>query len=436
MERLRVCAEILRSKEMPVPRSRLVEDVRSAEVDPALQSRNFSFIRNRGSAVSSFPEASFQVTGAKRENYALPPVMEQRLRGRKMEHRPCRHDDMEEDDYHGVDDQEETHPVRILPPKPLMSDAAYADRLISRSSLPELPASPLNMSQNIPPRLPKRNIQGPSVDRSLKPGKKQNSQTSGETKHLGDTGIQDIQPPRLPKRVVKELRAPSPVSVSPKARRATHADRRPKTETGHHQTVMSRSPVNGTRREARPMQTTFSQDLEFCRESWSAGSKLPATGTPSVSASRHHEWPPTRGDMKTYGHHAKPRPAQISSDQSWYIGACERANAEHALHLMNTDGAFLVRDHSKSSAEEPFVLSLLSQRRVFNIKIRFIKSARKYALGTGLRTNDMFDSVDAIIRFHMIFPIVLIDGKDQSVQRKCTLTCPLTKDEVDKILGQ
>uniref|UniRef100_A0A0E9SAC7 Uncharacterized protein n=2 Tax=Anguilla anguilla TaxID=7936 RepID=A0A0E9SAC7_ANGAN len=26
---------------------------------------------------------------------------------------------------------------------------------------------------------------------------------------------------------------------------------------------MSRSPVNGTRREARPMQTTFSQDLEF-----------------------------------------------------------------------------------------------------------------------------------------------------------------------------
>ncbi|KAJ8269322.1 hypothetical protein COCON_G00119290 [Conger conger] len=434
MERHRVCAEIQRCRDRPVP-SRLVENMTLAEVGispPPRQSRN------RAAALSSCPETSLQTKGAQRGNsYDLPPVMEQHLRARKMERRGCIHDDMDQE-YHCV--EEEIHSVQILPSKPLMSDADYADRCIFRSAVPESPASPLRRSPNTPPRLPKRNTQGPSVNRSLKPGIKQNSPTSGDRKHLVNSGIQEIQPSPRPKRVDKELRVPSPVQGSPKPRRATHADRHPKTETRRHQIVVSSSPVFVTRREERPLQTAFSQDLEFteCRESRSLGSKLdclPATDVQKVRQ-QHHEWPQTRGDMKTYGHRAKPRPVQSSSDQSWYVGACERADAEHALHLMNTDGAFLVRDHSKSCVEEPFVLSLLFQRRVFNIKIRFIKSARKYALGTGLRTNDMFDSVDAIIKFHMIFPIVLIDGKDQSVQRKCTLTSPLTKDEVNKILGQ
>ncbi|KAJ8382278.1 hypothetical protein SKAU_G00030560, partial [Synaphobranchus kaupii] len=400
-------------------------------------------VRNRADAVSSLPEASFQTTGAQRGNsYDLPPVMEQQLKGKKMDHRLYLHVDREEEDYEYVDDQEETHHVQILPPKPLMSDADYADRCVFRSSFPQPSSSALERSPNTPPRLPKRNTQGPSVNRNLKPGIQLKYQTScdGERKHQVDTGIQNIQStPRLHKRVNKEPRVPSPVPGSPDARRATRADRHRKTESGHNRTV-SNSPVNVRRREAQPMQTAFSQDLEFsdCRETRSLGSKLDCLAATDMHSVRqqHHEWPQTQGDVKTYRHQAKPRPTQKTNDQCWYVGACERADAEHALHLMNMDGAFLVRDHSKSHVEEPFVLSLLFQRRVFNIKIRFIKSARKYALGTGLRTNDMFDSVDAIIKFHMIFPIVLINGKDQSVQKRCTLTCPLTKDDVNKMLDQ
>ncbi|KAG9345441.1 hypothetical protein JZ751_008585 [Albula glossodonta] len=201
--------------------------------------------------------------------------------------------------------------------------------------------------------------------------------------------------------------------------------------------VMNR-PLKGRRKETHPLQTSFSQDLEFfdIKETRSLeNNKLNRLPAADRTKRQHHEWPPTRGDMNSYRHVTKSRPVQTADNQGWYVGACERVDAEHALHLMNKDGAFLVRDHSKNSMEEPFVLSLLYERRVFNIKIRFIKSTRKYALGTGLRTNDMFDSVDAIIKFHMIFPIVLIDGKDESVQRRCTLTCPLTKEKIIQILG-
>uniref|UniRef100_A0A8C6UMW3 SH2 domain-containing protein n=1 Tax=Neogobius melanostomus TaxID=47308 RepID=A0A8C6UMW3_9GOBI len=104
----------------------------------------------------------------------------------------------------------------------------------------------------------------------------------------------------------------------------------------------------------------------------------------------------------------------------WYIGPCSRTDAEHALHLANKDGAFLVRDCSLNSNSEPLVLSVYHEKIVYNVKIRFIEDCGKYALGTGQRSNEMFDSVTDIIKFHSIFPIVLISGKispGASVQR-------------------
>ncbi|KAJ8262573.1 hypothetical protein GJAV_G00167940 [Gymnothorax javanicus] len=335
MERLRVCAEIHRCRE-----------------------------RNRAASASSCPETSFQDAAQRRKSYDLPTVTDQHLKGRRMDRGPWHHDDLDEDEYHYVDDPETTHHIQILPSKPLISAAGdYADRCIYPSAFPQPPASSLNKGPNTPPRLPKRCTQGPSVNRSLKPGVKEKSQPSGERNHHAASAIQDFEsPPRL------------------------------------------RSKMHG----------------------------FPARDTQNLRQ-QHHERPQTRGDIKTFGHQAKPRSTQNSDDQSWYVGPCERAEAEQALHITNTDGAFLVRDHSRSCAEEPFVLSLLFQGRVFNVKIRFIKSSRKYALGTGLWTSDVFDSVDAIIKFHMVSPILLIDGKDQSVQRKCTLTYPLTKEDVNKI---
>uniref|UniRef100_A0A667XBH3 SH2 domain-containing protein n=1 Tax=Myripristis murdjan TaxID=586833 RepID=A0A667XBH3_9TELE len=125
-------------------------------------------------------------------------------------------------------------------------------------------------------------------------------------------------------------------------------------------------------------------------------------------------------------------------EEDWYIGACNRAEAEHALHLVNKDGAFLVRDCSNNTTSEPLVLAVYHDKKVYNVKIRFIESISKYALGTGQRANDMFDSVADIIRFHSIFPIVLIHGRTLSASKypgNCVLTCPVTKIDVDQLLG-
>ncbi|XP_068259226.1 cytokine-dependent hematopoietic cell linker [Nyctibius grandis] len=110
----------------------------------------------------------------------------------------------------------------------------------------------------------------------------------------------------------------------------------------------------------------------------------------------------------------------------WYIGEYDRHEAEKALLQENTDETFLVRDCSKKSNTEPYVLVVYYGRRVYNIKVRFLEESQQYALGTGLRGDDKFNSVAEIIDFYKYVPITLIDGKDKSgIQREqCYLTYP------------
>ncbi|KAM6361771.1 cytokine-dependent hematopoietic cell linker [Alca torda] len=121
---------------------------------------------------------------------------------------------------------------------------------------------------------------------------------------------------------------------------------------------------------------------------------------------------PTEKDLKKY---------------EWYIGEYDRHEAEKALLQENTDETFLVRDCSKKSNAEPYVLVVYYGRRVYNIKVRFLEESQQYALGTGLRGEDKFNSVREIIDFYKYVPITLIDGKDKSgIQREqCYLTYPL-----------
>ncbi|NXP26774.1 CLNK protein, partial [Scytalopus superciliaris] len=69
----------------------------------------------------------------------------------------------------------------------------------------------------------------------------------------------------------------------------------------------------------------------------------------------------------------------------WYIGECDRHEAEKALLQENIDETFLVRDCSKKSKAEPYVLVVYYGRRVYNIKVRFLEESQQYVLGTGLR---------------------------------------------------
>ncbi|NXI00623.1 CLNK protein, partial [Pachycephala philippinensis] len=69
----------------------------------------------------------------------------------------------------------------------------------------------------------------------------------------------------------------------------------------------------------------------------------------------------------------------------WYVGEYDRHKAEKILLQKNVDETFLVRDCSKKSKAEPYVLVVYYGRRVYNIKVRFLEESQQYALGTGLR---------------------------------------------------
>ncbi|NXO22627.1 CLNK protein, partial [Cisticola juncidis] len=69
----------------------------------------------------------------------------------------------------------------------------------------------------------------------------------------------------------------------------------------------------------------------------------------------------------------------------WYVGEYNRHKAEKILLQKNIDETFLVRDCSKKSKAEPYVLVVYYRSRVYNIKVRFLEDSQQYALGTGLR---------------------------------------------------
>ncbi|KAB0342824.1 hypothetical protein FD754_019750, partial [Muntiacus muntjak] len=121
---------------------------------------------------------------------------------------------------------------------------------------------------------------------------------------------------------------------------------------------------------------------------------------------------PTRSDGKHVQHN------------EWYIGEYSRQAVEEALMKENKDGTFLVRDCSAKSRAEPYVLAVFYGNKVYNVKIRFLERNQQFALGTGLRGDEKFDSVEAIIEHYKYFPIILIDGKDKTGthREQCYLT--------------
>ncbi|MBZ3881389.1 Cytokine-dependent hematopoietic cell linker [Sciurus carolinensis] len=123
---------------------------------------------------------------------------------------------------------------------------------------------------------------------------------------------------------------------------------------------------------------------------------------------------------------ARPDEKDVRHNQ-WYVGQYGRQEVEEALTKENKDGTFLVRDCSTKSKAEPYVLVVFYGNKVYNVKIRFLERSQQFALGTGLRGDEKFDSVEDIIAYYKCFPITLIDGKDKTgVHREqCYLTQPL-----------
>ncbi|XP_030001574.1 lymphocyte cytosolic protein 2 [Sphaeramia orbicularis] len=111
-------------------------------------------------------------------------------------------------------------------------------------------------------------------------------------------------------------------------------------------------------------------------------------------------------------------------DPSWYGGKVTRYEAEVALRKVNKDGAFLVRDSTKDSAEHPYTLMLLKEDKVYNIKIR--SQGNSFSLGNSLKNTKSFPGVREMITHHAHTPLLLIDATEQSseAQSKCCLLHP------------
>ncbi|XP_037833440.1 lymphocyte cytosolic protein 2 [Kryptolebias marmoratus] len=139
---------------------------------------------------------------------------------------------------------------------------------------------------------------------------------------------------------------------------------------------------------------------------------------------------PKKVTSETCGAEARPRSTLVLAgersclDPSWYGGNVTRHEAEAALRAVNKDGAFIVRDSSKGSAEHPHTLMLLNQGKIYNIKIR--RQGNSYLLGNGFNRTQRFPGVTEAIIHYTNTPLVLIDAAAQSSAEKpqCCLLHP------------
>ncbi|XP_053179641.1 uncharacterized protein LOC128362815 [Scomber japonicus] len=399
-------------------------------------------------------------------------IMDRNRTDRNRKQKYGHYDSITEPEYDVVDDQEDVHSVRILPARPLNEEREYADRNLPRSASDQALSSRFTGKSNILPRCPPRVfpfISGPAVNRDLKPGRKK-------------TRLDERVRPMLPRDQVNTFiflsnftaltqvidltifnlfikvefkwvltvlctvlcssrRSPSPPPFTLELARklpglTLH-------ESSRRDQQRATKKVEGNLR-VRDLQSAGNDSGSYINQRHSLDLETHQLDMRSqqhlerVSSKRHHhEWPQTKEDIDQHDFVPMEKPQQTNCEEDWYVGPCSRADAEHALHLVNKDGAFLVRDCSVNSNSEPLVLAVYHEKKVYNVKIRFMESNKKFALGTGQRSNDMFNSVTDIIKFHSIFPIILVSGRTvmgSKYPENCVLTCPVTKRDVDMLL--
>ncbi|XP_030621232.1 cytokine-dependent hematopoietic cell linker [Chanos chanos] len=346
---------------------------------------------------------------------AIPIAVWERVkRTDRIKLRYSNFDSEDDNEYHVAEEEEDLKNFQICPAKPNQSNTEYADREPRKPMPTETGQSWEPSSWDIPPRPPKRPIPGnpaPAVNRDLKPSRRPKSP-------LGLENIsQKTREPSL------NCQYPSPLQHDPKP--PYQKTCQPTLELA----ANKREPLGEIEIPLSPV-----TDIPW---TWKRKTLTERDATSGIRL--HHEWPQTKEDKNNSSYTPQSKPLEVSDEEDWYVGSFSRVEAEHALHLVNREGAFLVRDCSKNTSNEPFVLVVFYDKRVFNIQIRFSEATRKYTLGTGLRTNDLFDSVADIIKFHSIFPIVLIDGRSSAgpdrAKRTCVLMYPVTKKDMAQLLG-
>ncbi|XP_061472797.1 lymphocyte cytosolic protein 2 [Rhineura floridana] len=195
-------------------------------------------------------------------------------------------------------------------------------------------------------------------------------------------------------------------------------------------TFPSRSPKPQPKQNVLPSKMT--PGVESCTSSGSLPphfqpsdnfrtfSKGPADGRPPlpIPSRQIMQFPKSENDEMDQCHKNNQPPL----NQKWYAADITRPEAEVALRNINQDGTFLVRNSSRKTLEQPYVLMVLYSDKVYNIQIRYQQEDKVYFLGTGLKGNEDFSSVADIIDYFRRMPLRLIDGKDRCSRKQCMLT--------------
>ncbi|XP_051537486.1 lymphocyte cytosolic protein 2-like [Myxocyprinus asiaticus] len=284
---------------------------------------------------------------------------------------------------------------------------------------------------------PKRNP-APRVDRSKKPGVLDRSHPSPVAGVRGSSSLDRVSqlpksnsaaPLRLPAVAVEmpgdPMRIPKP-SLPPSGVRRSASSVTPGYSQNRHQLdhrnefhddtarhTSNTFPLHARNPSPRPPRT---HGQSFQTDSVSSSRLLPAELQKATIAQRSSP------------RAALPQPDTGSSkqdmDPAWYVGKITRGEAESCLRRVNRDGAFLVRDSSNRSSNQPYTLVVLYQEKVYNIQIR--RERDGFMLGTGLKGSETFERICDIISQHRHMPLLLIDAKNReaSQQNQCALIYP------------
>uniref|UniRef100_G3T929 Lymphocyte cytosolic protein 2 n=1 Tax=Loxodonta africana TaxID=9785 RepID=G3T929_LOXAF len=339
-------------------------------------------------------------------------------------------------------------PMAVLPPPPA-----------SRNPVPLLPPQPNqeDPSRSRNPKTPQK-LPAPSIDRSKKPpldrslapferepftlGKKpafSDKPSVPAGRPLGEHSPK-IQRPPLPPATERHERSPLPVKKPPVPKHGWGPDRRENDEDD----VLQR-PLPQPALPAMSFNTFPARSTKLTPKHSLPSPHMPGTFSESNSNfPQSASLPPYFSQVEGPSNRPPPRitaegrsfPLPVSSkpplpspeenevslNEEWYVSYITRPEAEAALRRINQDGTFLVRDSSKKTVANPYVLMVLYKEKVYNIQIRYQQESQVYLLGTGLRGKEDFFSVADIIDYFRKMPLLLIDGKNRGSRYQCTLT--------------
>ncbi|XP_049503753.1 lymphocyte cytosolic protein 2 isoform X1 [Panthera uncia] len=336
-------------------------------------------------------------------------------------------------------------PMAVLPPPPA-----------GRSHTPLPPPQPNHEEPSRSRNHKPAKLPAPSIDRSTKPpldrslapfdrepftlGKKPafpDKPSAPVGRPLGEH-LPKMQKPPLPPATERHDRSsPLPGKKPPVPRHGWGPDRRENVSTKLHQrplpqpTMLSMSSNTFPSRSAKlsPKHTLPSPHMPGAFSESNSGFPQSASLPPYFSQGLGNR-PPPRTESRNFSlpvPNKPPRPRspgeeENSLNEEWYVSYITRPEAEAALRKINQDGTFLVRDSSKKTITNPYVLMVLYKDKVYNIQIRYQEESQVYLLGTGLRGKEDFLSVSDIIDYFRKMPLLLIDGKNRGSRYQCTLT--------------